>query len=127
MDKEIEAIHDNLNNIRDAVDEQMEALKALGEKLGTSSKKVPDENTPRGTRVLASLQNRGIMNKTIIIGETELIVYYECTKEDLTCEPPIEEDLDITNVHAYDMGDVVELCVKLWEPHEDEIKEELKK
>ena len=53
MDKEIEAIHDNLNNIRDAVDEQMEALKALGEKLGTSSKKVPDENTPRGTRVLA--------------------------------------------------------------------------
>ena len=52
MDKEIEAIHDNLNNIRDAVDEQMEALKALGEKLGTSSKKVPDENTPMGTRVL---------------------------------------------------------------------------
>ena len=67
------------------------------------------------------------MNKTIIIGETELIVYYECTKEDLTCEPPIEEDLDITNVHAYDMGDVVELDVLIWEPIEDEIKEELKK
>ena len=57
MDKDTEAIHDNIMKIyaevcdqMDALHDQMKALKALGVRLGTSPR-VPDENTPRGIRV----------------------------------------------------------------------------
>ena len=57
--KDTEAIHDNIMKIyaevcdqMDALHDQMKALKALGVRLGTSPR-VPDKNTPRGTRVLA--------------------------------------------------------------------------